>query len=482
MTEAVFALAPQLTVALTGALILIVDLVRPSTAPKTRPGRPDLAYLGIAGLAVAAVLTTVRTQTRAVLFGGTLVIDPLTIYLDLAFLAIGIVVLLVSIDALPRFTAWPAEYYALVVWCTLGNMLVAPSADLVTLFLAFQLTSVPLIALIALGKRESRSREASLKYLVVTLVSMALLLYGMSFVYGVAGTSDMAGIGAVLADGPISALMAVGLVLMLSGFGFKITAAPFQQWAPDVYEGAPTAVVAFLSTGSKLAGFAFALRFVATALGTRADAHLAFAVLAVASMLVGNLGALQQTDIKRLLAYSGIAQAGYILLGLAAMTRTGIAAVLFYLVAYALAGLLAFTLIIALTHTLGSEQIDDYHGLGVRSPWPAFALAVAFLSLAGLPLTAGFMAKLYVFFAAAQEGLFWLVLIAVANTVMAFYYYLRVVWNLFVPDEHHAEKVVLTTRQSIAVAIGVAGIIFIGVLPGALLGVADRAAGVLFGG
>lgn len=483
MTEPILALrflAPQLVVALTGALILVIDLVWMKPVDSRSAARPMLAYVGVAGLVVAAIMVLARAGSTESLLWDTMVVDPLTVYFDLLFIAVGIVVLLISIDPLPKITEWAAEYYALVVWCTLGNMLVAAATELFTLFLCFQLTSLPLIILIGVGKRERRVSEAALKYLVIVLVSTALFLYGLSLVYGVFGTSEMAAIGEALRNAPLPPLAAAGLVLMLAGFGFKVTAAPFQHWVPDVYQGAPTPVTAFLSVGSKLAGFALIMRFLVIGLGANESFRIIFGVLAVASMLIGNLGALKQTNIKRLLAYSGIAQAGYVLVGLAALSSTGVAAVLFYLAAYAVANLLAFTVINAYTTATGSEEVADYAGLAGRSPLAAFGLAAALMSLAGLPLTAGFMAKFYVFLAAAQTGEYWLVLVAVVNAVLAFYYYLRIVWNLFVPETDR-EPISMLPRARIIIAACTIGIVGIGVFPGPLLTAADHVARTLFG-
>lgn len=473
-------LAPQIIVALTGVLVIVVDLVWPRRDSDSRSRSAPLAYLGVFGLAMAAVMTVVRGEPAEALLWGTFVIDALAVYFDLLFLGIAIVVIVVSIDALPDLTPSHAEFYALVIWCTLGNMLLAPVADLFTLFLCFQLTSLPLIALMGVDLSDPRHREAALKYLVIVLVSTALFLYGLSLVYGAFGTSDMAAIGAQLTTQPPTPLAIVGFVLLLTGFGFKTTTAPFQFWVPDVYEGTSTPVTAFLSVGSKLAGFALILRFVVTGLNANPELHLIFAVLAVLSMLLGNLGALQQSNIKRLLAYSGIAQAGYILVGLAAMSVTGMSALLFYLAAYAVANLLAFTVVIVFSKAVGSEDIADYAGLVRRSPIAAFSLTVALMSLAGLPLTAGFMAKFYVFLSAAQAGLIWLVLIAVVNAVMAFYYYLRIVWALYV-DENEAETFHASPRHTAVMVVCTAGVVVIGVLPAPLLNAASHAAAALFG-
>ncbi|MDZ4170154.1 MAG: NADH-quinone oxidoreductase subunit N [Coriobacteriia bacterium] len=474
-------LAPQLIVALTGAIVLIADLIRINHGPHEHPGRPWIAGVGIAGL-IAAAAAAVFAPSGASLFGGSIAVDTLTRYFDLVFIAIGIAVLAVSIDSVPRFTPWVAEFYALVIWCTAGNMFVALATDLFGLMVFLQLTSLPLIALLGVAKRDPRTREAALKYLLAVLISTALLLWGVSLVYGAFGTDDMAAIGEALAAGPaMSALGMAGLAFVLAGFAFKIAAVPFQFWVPDVYEGAPPVVVTFLSVGSKLAGFALVMRFFNVSLGNVSALSVVLAVLAAASMTLGNLGALKQKNVRRLLAYSGIAQAGYLLVGLAASSETGSSAVLFYLAAYAVANLAAFTVVVAYVDATGRDRVSGLTGLSKQNPLAAFSLAVALMSLAGLPLTVGFMAKFYVFLSAAEAGLYWLAIIAVVNAVIAFYYYLRIVWALYVPDAEDVDRVAISRRHAAVMVVGTAGIVILGVLPAPLMNAASAAARVLSG-
>jgi len=483
MTEPVIALrllAPQIAVALTGAVVLLADLIWPGHGDERPSSHAWLAYLGVGGLTLSALLIAVQTGSGAPSSWGPLVIDPLTVYFELIFLGIAVAVLLLSVDSFPEMSPAPAEFYTLVIWCTLGNMLVAPAGELFTLFVCLQLTSLPLIVLIGYGKRDPLSGEAALKYLLVVLVSTAIFLYGLSLVFGVFGTSQMSEIGAALASQPLPAMGAIGLAMMLAGFGFKVAAVPFQFWVPDVYQGAPAPVTAFIAVGSKLAGFALVLRFIVTGLNANPDMHLVFAVLAVLSMLVGNLGALQQTNIKRLLAYSGIAQAGYIMLGLAALSATGISSLLFYLAAYGIASLLSFGVVVAFSRATGSENVSDLAGLARRSPLAAFSLTAALMSLAGLPLTAGFMAKFYVFLSAAQAGLLWLVVIAVLNAVLAFFYYLSIVWAIYV-DESTDTPISLSSRHRAVMVVCTTAILAIGVFPQPLLGAADHVSRALFG-
>ncbi len=470
-------LAPQVIVALTGALVLACDLVAPRREEE-HPGRVWLAALSAAGLAVAGISVFVA-PSGAGLLDGTLVVDRLSRFFDLAFIVIALSVIALSVDSAHRFTPWVAEYYALVLWCTAGNMLVAVAGGLFSLVVFLQLTSLPLIALTGMAKRDPRAREAALKYLLTALVSTALLLWGVSLVVGATGTDDMQGIGEAIAGGSLSAIGVAGLGFMLAGFAFKIAAAPFQFWVPDVYEGAPPTVTTFLSAGSKLAGFALALRFLAIAVDAL-DISLVVGALAVVSMTLGNLRALKQHKMRLLLAYAGIAQAGYILVGVAASSATGSAAVLFYLGAYAIANTLAFTVVVSFVDQTGLDDVTALSGLARRNPLAAFALAAALMSLAGLPLTAGFMAKFYVFMSAAQAGLYWLVVAAVVNAVVAFAYYLRIVWTLYVSDED-LEHVATLPRHALLMASGTLGIVAVGLMPGPLLDAAYKAVAALFG-
>lgn len=477
-------LLPEMVVALTGALVLVADLVwlrRDERRPSARPG---MAALAIAGLLVAAGASLAISGERGVMFSGILVHDELSTYFKLLFIAIAVVVILLSVDVLPRITRWPAEFYALVVWCTLGHMLLSSAAELFTIFMCLQLTSLPLIVLIGYAKRDPLSGEAAIKYLLLVLVSTAVLLYGMTLIYGALGTSTLSEIAVRI--GGLKALqpvVALGLVLLLSGFAFKVTAVPFQWWVPDVYEGAPTPVTAFLSVGSKFAGFALALRILFAADRGPVDLHLVLAGMAVASMTFGNLAAIRQMSLKRMLAYSGIAQAGYLLVGLANLRQDGVGAVLFFMAAYAAANLLAFGAVIAFEREAGGVAIADLAGLAKRAPVLALALAAALLSLAGLPLLAGFMAKFEVFLGAARAGMAWLVAVAVANSVVALYYYLRVVWRMYVAaPEPDAAPVLVRRPAAAAMAACAAVVVVAGLAPEPLLRAALQAAASYFGG
>ncbi len=472
-------LMPEIIAALTGAVIIVADLIWPDD-PASGRTRHWPSYVGIGGLLLAAASVISLAGVTRTLFSGIIIVDPLGTFFELLFIGIGILVLLMSGEAISRVSRWTAEFAALIVWTVLGSMLLASAAELFTIFLSLQLTSLPLIVLVGYAKRDPRSGEAALKYLLLVLVSTAVLLYGMSLIYGSLGTSTLAEIGVLLGQqAHPEPVVALGLILLLTGFLFKITAAPFHYWVPDTYEGAPTPVTAFMSVGSKFAGFALALRVIRTAEHVPLDWSLIFGLMAALSMTLGNLGAIRQTNIKRMLAYSGIAQAGYLLVGVAAASVQGIAAVLFYALAYTAANLAAFAVVIIVANATGCENIEDYAGLRKRAPLVALTLAIALLSLGGLPLMAGFMAKFYVFLSAAQSGLLWLVAIGVVNSVISLYYYLRVVYVMYVRDGPE-ERLTIDRRAAGAMTFCIAGVLFLGIFPEPALRLANQAAAVLF--
>jgi len=474
-------LLPEIIVALTGVVLIVADLIWPAHDEATGHTGTWPAYVAIFGLLAAAAAVLPIAGTTQTLFNGIIEIDPLSAFFQLLFIAIGVLVILMSVETVPKFTRWTAEFYALIAWTILGSMLLASAAELFTIFLSLQLTSLPLIVLVGYAKRDPRSGEAALKYLLLVLVSTAVLLYGMSLIYGSLGTSTLSEIGIKLATQKhIEPVVVLGLVLLLSGFAFKITAAPFHYWVPDAYEGAPTPVTAFMSVGSKFAGFALALRVIVAAERVPLNWRLVFGVMAALSMTLGNLGAIRQTNIKRMLAYSGIAQAGYLLVGVAAFSPQGISSLLFYMMAYAAANLAAFAVVIIVSNGIGSEQIKSYSGLSKRNPLLALALMTALLSLAGLPLMAGFMAKFFVFVSAAQVGLFWVVGIGVINSVISVYYYLHVVLVMYV-GEGPAEPMRIDRHAATALAICLAGVLALGIVPETAMVVATHAAAALFG-
>ena len=395
-------------------------------------------------------------------------------------------IILASQDYVSKFARFQGEYYALVLLSAGGMMLMAATGELISIYIALELTSISLYVLVGFLK-DAKSAEAGLKYMLLGAISSAVLLYGMALVYGLTGSTNLANISGIISTGQFldNPALLLGIVFLVAGFGFKIASVPFQMWVPDVYEGAPTPITAYLSVASKAAGVAIILRVFFTAFGTpewlSMNWGMIFAVLAAISMTIGNVVAIAQTNIKRMLGYSSIAQAGYIMVGLAAVglagggDTLGQSGVIFFLAGYALTNLGAFIAIIAISNKTGSDSIEGFAGMARRAPLLALALAICLISLTGIPPTAGFVGKIYIFNAAVQNGLVWLVIIAVLNTAISAYYYLRVVKIMYLGEPASEEKVPSSAALRVALSIACLGVLVIGVLPWPLLRAAESA-------
>jgi NADH-quinone oxidoreductase subunit N len=408
--------------------------------------------------------------------------------------------ILLSIEYTARIGLAQGEYYTLLLLSAAGMMLMAAAVNLMTIFLALEILSIALYVLVGLNRAERRSAEAALKYLLLGAFASGFLVYGMALIYGQTGTTSLAGLRDLISSlsGPFPTLLMVGLGLMIVGFGFKVALVPFHMWAPDAYQGAPTSVTAFMSVGAKVAGFAALGRVVLYAFDPAGSSTLAssqpgdwvwvLAILSALTMTVGNLAALRQTNLKRLLAYSSIAHAGYLLVGVAAGSSLGASAVLFYLLAYTLMNVGAFAVVIAVgrwdTTTEKDVTLDSLAGLAYRKRWLAAAMALFMLSLAGVPPLIGFLAKFYIFSAAVQAGLTWLAVIGVINSVVSAYYYLRVVAMMFMHEGQPAAAQGMPVCVALQVGVGIAavGIVAWGLWPGPLLDLARLAATALLGG
>ncbi len=485
--------SPELALVVLALAIVLLDLVL------DRKG--FVLALGFAGLAVplgAAVglWALVQDSGPEMAFHGALVIDAFGLYFKLLIVGILGLLFLSSADFIERFRPHQAEFVALVLLSAAGLMLLASAADLIAVFVSLELASLPVVALVAFGKSE-RSIEAGIKYLLLSGLSSAVLLYGFAFLYGATGTVRLVALdpalptiatmlpaeGGALPFGSVAVL--VGAVLATAGFGFKLSMVPFQMWTPDVYEGAPTPVAAFLAVASKAAAFAIVLRLFYTALGgASADWSLMFAVLAAVTMSVGNVVAIAQSNVKRLLGYSAIAQAGYMLIGLAAVAGSGsgpdgVESVLFYLGGYAAMNLAAFFAVIAITNTTGDDRIEALAGMGRRSPWLALTLAFALISLTGIPPTVGFMGKLFLFNAAVNADLAWLAVVGVLNSVVSAYYYVGIVRTMYLREPAEPLRIGAPVPAWVAMGVASAGVAVLGVWPAWLLDVARTAAGAL---
>ncbi|MBC8332525.1 MAG: NADH-quinone oxidoreductase subunit N [Anaerolineae bacterium] len=357
------------------------------------------------------------------------------------------------------------EFYVLLLVSTIGMSLMATSADLIMLYLAIETTSIPMYVLAGFFKRDDKSTEAGFKYLLFGAMASALMLYGFSLLFGFTGVTGLYDLAlAIQTVGADFAVVILSMLLILVGFGFKISAFPLHFWAPDVYEGAPTPVAGFLSTASKAAGFAVLVRVFMSAFPALADNWtMLIAVVATITMTVGNTIALAQKNLKRMLAYSSIAHAGYILVGVVTFSELGVASVIFYLIAYLLTNLAAFGVIAVAWNALGSDEIEAYDGLSRRSPGLALVMLVAFLSLAGMPPFGGFIAKVLVFAAAVKDGWIWLAFVGILNSIIGLYYYLVVLKRVYLyRSEKEDQPIVISRPYRIALTVLSLGILLLG--------------------
>lgn len=483
---------PELILAAFAIAVILLDLFL------QRKGL--LAVISLIGIVVSAGFTFAVWQgawggAPQSIFNNMLAVDSFALFFKLLFLGIAALVILASVDYVSKLARFQGEYYALVLLSALGMMLMAATTELISIFVALELTSISLYVLVGLLK-DPKSTEASLKYLLLGAIASAVLLYGMALVFGFTGKTQLGEIAQVLRSMSVSSILPfssmanpaliLGIVLLIAGFGFKIAAIPFHMWVPDVYEGAPTPITAYLSVGSKAAGFAIILRVFYSAFGLpdwlSQNWGLIFAVLAAIGMTLGNVTALPQTNIKRMLGYSSIAQAGYLMVGLATMGMApaadvlGQSGVLFFLAAYAVANMGAFIAIIAISNKLDSDLIQDYSGMSKRAPLLSLALTLCLISLIGMPPAAGFMAKFYIFSGAVQNGLLWLVIIAVLNSVISAYYYLRVAKVMWFGELASEEKVPSSGALRVALIVSSLGVLLLGIVPGAIMKLAEAAA------
>lgn len=464
-----YLLSPELAMVGLALVIIVIDLIT------TR--KEILPWVVLVGLAVPAALVFSLSGRRESSFSNALVIDEYAVFFKLLLIFAAALVTLASVDYVKARVRWQGEYYAILLFATLGMMLLSSAGDLITIYIALELSSLSLCTLVCFLPRDTRSNEAAIKFLLLASFSSAVLLYGMALLYGLTGTTNLVGIGREIEGLLGQPVMFLTLALLLAGFGFKIAAFPFQMWAPDVYQGAPTPITAFLSVASKAAGFAVVMRFFTTALGPiESDWRIMVAVLAALTMTVGNLMAFPQTDIKRLLAYSSIAHVGYVMVGLAAAATIGTSGVIYYLLAYAVTNMAAFFAVIAFSNQTGSDLIEDYSGLSARAPLLSLGLTLSFLSLMGMPITAGFVGKVYIFYGAYQQGLFWLVIVGVLNSFISMYYYVRVIRQMYLGQAKDERPIRVTPSLFAAITVAVVGILVVAVLASPFIGVTTVAA------
>jgi NADH-quinone oxidoreductase subunit N len=479
-------MAPVLVVIVTAVVVLLIDLI--ITDWLSRRPLMWLSALGLLiGLASCGLLWSAGYVGKTA-FGGFLILDGFTLFFEALFMLAAILVILSATTFADREELVEAEFYVMVLFSTAGLMLMSSGYELMSIYLALEVTSLSLAFLAAWNKRDAiagqglKSTEAGIKFFLLSAMSTAVLLYGMAMLYGVTGATTLADISRVMTGTPSSATL-LSITMLVAGLGFKIAAAPFQLWTPDVYQGAATPATAFFSVGSKAAGFAVILRIFNGALpGISAEWAVLFGVLAFVTMTVGNLVAIVQTNIKRLMAYSSITHVGYMLIGLAAANADGSSAVMFYLLAYAFTNLGAFIVITIMASYVPDDEIGGYVGLAQRSPVLAMGLSVALLSLAGIPPFVGFFAKLYLFLAAIRAnsvGLQLLVMWALIMSAVSLYYYGRVIHAMWMRDAVEPLPVrTASFSQGLALAASLVGVVAFGIFAPPFLNAAVSASSI----
>jgi NADH-quinone oxidoreductase subunit N len=466
-------IGPAAVLAVTGFLLMLLDLLPP------RGRREHMAFVGLGGVVIALITAVLLWGSDTTGFQGMAILDNLTLFGTLVIGYATGLVLLQSIDYIKRRSMESGEFYILVLFSAAGMAIMAGANDLIVVFLGLETMSLALYVLAGFFRTEIQAGEASMKYFLLGAFASGFFLYGIALIYGATGSTNLDKIGAAVRAGAgKDPLLLIGFALLLVGFGFKISAVPFHMWTADVYEGAPTSVTAFIATGSKAAAFTALLRVLLASLRPlQGEWVWLFWVLAVLSMTLGNVVALAQQNLKRMLAYSSIAHVGYMLVGIVAGGGLGGGSVLFYLLVYTFTTAGAFGVILLLERG-GHEAVGvaDTAGLAARSPLAALALTLFLLSLVGIPPTAGFVGKFYLFGAAVRGGYIWLAVIGVLNSAAAAYYYLRVVVNMYMREPEGVPAVVMPSfAGGLAVVVALWGIIQLGVFPAPLFDLAQSA-------
>ncbi len=466
---------PEILLSVLAMILLLINVFSPGGQ------KSSLAYISFLGIIAAGVLVAIGWGVHIESFSGSVVLDNFATFFKMTFLVAAGLAVLISDSYMEREGCNQGELYPLILFTVVGMMLMASGTDLMTIFLGLEVMSVSLYVLAGFNRANKKSNEAGLKYFLLGAFSTGFLLYGMALIYGATGTTRLYKIAAIVGQMtvPSSNIMLVaGMLLMMTGFAFKIAAAPFHMWTPDVYEGAPTPMTAFMSAGPKAAGFAALLRLFLVALPTlQVEWSQVLWVLAVLTMTVGNITALRQDNIKRILAYSSIAHAGYALVGFAAGNGTGTAGILFYMLSYAFMNIGAFAIIILVSKKGETNgNVSDFAGLGFKHPLLALAMTLFLFSLAGVPPAAGFIGKFYLFSGAIQKGYIWLAVIGVLNSAASVYYYLRImVYMYFKESTEEFEWVKVTAPVALALVIAAAGTLIPGIVPSVILEYAQMA-------
>ena len=483
-------LQPETTLTVTFCVLLLADLFIRRKSNVT-------GWLALGGLVIAGCFVAEQRGVTSSIFNNMFAVDAFSTFFKFLILLTSGSVIALSLQSneLQSGTRRLGEYYALLMSLTLGMFLMSGASNLLMMYLALELTSLSSYILAGYTKEARDSSEASLKYILYGAVSSGLMLYGISILFGLTGAVDIYGVQNALAHHDVNSLtLVVAGVLIVAGFGYKISAAPFHFWTPDVYEGAPITITAFLAVASKAAGFAMMIRFFTVAfMNVEASRELLgtwtifrgfewnhlLAILSVLTMTLGNLAALGQRNLKRLLAYSSIAHAGYMLLGVVVLSSQGLAAVLIYFAVYFFMNIGAFYVVMLVANKTGSEDIDDYNGLGRRSPLIGVAMTIFLLSLTGIPPTAGFVGKLYLFAALINANMIWLAIVGALNSVVSLYYYVRILRNMYLREAaSSAEPIRFSILQTTLLLCFVLPIVFFGIYFGPLVEYAQASIGM----
>ncbi len=468
---------PETILIAVGALLMVVEPLAGQRWSKL------YGHLSIAGLTAALVAAISAYSTPGPAFSGMLMADGFAAFFRVLVIGVGILVVLASYRFLDREGAETGEYHALILFSVVGQCVMVTANELIMIFIGLEISSIASYVLAGYLRDDKRANEASLKYFLLGSFATAFFLYGIAWIYGLTGSTNLAAIRGALSSRDLvqsPVLIGFSAALMFVGLGFKVSVAPFQVWAPDVYQGAPTPISAFMSAGPKAAAFAVFLRIFMGAFEPIGSGWEPLVWLsALLSMTIGNFAALTQSNIKRLLAYSSIAHAGYVLVALAARSQTGTAAAMFYLAAYALMNIGAFAVV---THLSGKGErflsVDDFAGLAARQPFTAALLTIFLLSLIGVPLTGGFFGKFYIFKAALQSNLVWLTVLGLLNSAVAAYYYLRILVVMYMHEPSEAASLAepLGAGMKAALVLPALGTFFLGVAPSAVLNFAIKSA------
>ncbi len=468
-------LAPEILTACLGLIVLILGLMLPERGKKT------VGIIAVAGIVLILVNVILNYESTALLFNGIYQIDTYSNFFKVLFLTAALLVFFMASRYIDAFGQRRSEWFSFMIFATLGMMIMVGAGDLITMYVGLELMTISFYILSAYLLNDKLSAEAGIKYLIMGALSSAVLLFGMSLVYAAGGSTIFTEIYQNLAGNPTQPLLVSGIVMLIAGLGFKISAVPFHMWAPDIYQGAPTPVTAYLAVASKAAGFAAMVRvfMIALPLGSF-NWSVVLAVLAALTIVIGNLIAMAQKNVKRLLAYSSIAQAGYILVGLVAGNTYGLQGVLFYAMLYVFSNVGAFAITTMVEVETGSTDLEAFNGLGKRAPMLAAVMTVCLLSLAGIPPMAGFVGKFYLFSGAIQAGYLWLAFVGLLMSMISVYYYLNVAKAMYIGASEKEGSISVPVTARLAIWVCLIGTLIIGLYPGPLSRITAIAIGLFF--